>query len=168
MRRKPPGHVRDVRDMTDSEAGDWIGGADAAQILKLSPRMVQRYAVEHGRLESIKAGHKRLYRRADVIRLAAELGSEDRAQLPAPAELVPIGELGGIIERQATQIAQLSHELGRTQGRLEAMQQALEAAERRAISAEDQVKLLMAPKDDPAPEPPTEPVQRAWWKRWIG
>jgi hypothetical protein len=150
--------------MTDTEAGEWIGGADAARILKLSPRMVQRYAVEHGRIESIKAGHKRLYRRADVIRLAAELGSENRAQLPAPAELVPIGELGGIIERQATQLAQLSHELGRTQGRLEAMQQALEAAERRAVYAEEQVKLLMAPKDEP--EPPAEPERRPWWK-WL-
>ncbi len=153
--------------MTDTEASDWIGGAEAALILKLSPRMVQRYAVEHQRLESRKVGHKRLYRRADVIRLAAELGSEDRPQLPVPAELVPIGELGGIIERQAAQIAQLSHELGRTQGRLEAMQQALEAAERRAVYAEEQVKLLMAPKDEPDPEPPAEPDRRPWWRRLL-
>ena len=42
-------------------------------------------------------------------------------------------------------------------------------AERRAQYAEEQVKLLMAPKDDPAPEPPAQPEPKvSWWKRWIG
>jgi excisionase family DNA binding protein len=41
-------------------------------------------------------------------------------------------------------------------------------AERRAQYAEEQVKLLMAPKDDPAPEPPAEAERRPWWKWWIG
>ena len=44
-------------------------------------------------------------------------------------------------------------------------------AERRALHAEEQVKLLMAPQDAPAPapEPAPEPMQRApWWKRMLG
>jgi excisionase family DNA binding protein len=28
-----------------------------------------------------------------------------------------------------------------------------------------QIALLMAPKDEPAPEPPAEPERRPWWKR---
>jgi len=38
-------------------------------------------------------------------------------------------------------------------------------AERRAQYAEEQVKLLMAPKDEPAPEPAVQPERRPWWKR---
>ena len=35
--------------------------------------------------------------------------------------------------------------------------------------AEEQIRLLSAPKDAPAPAVQPEPVQRApWWKRWIG
>jgi hypothetical protein len=41
-------------------------------------------------------------------------------------------------------------------------------AERRAQYAEEQVKLLMAPTDEPAPELPAEPERRPWWKWWIG
>ncbi len=39
-------------------------------------------------------------------------------------------------------------------------------AERRAQYAEEQVKLLMAPKDEPTPEPAAEPVGVSWWRRW--
>ena len=38
-------------------------------------------------------------------------------------------------------------------------------AERRAQYAEEQVKLLMAPKDEQAPEP-AEPERRPWWRWW--
>lgn len=39
----------------------------------------------------------------------------------------------------------------------------------RAIVAEEQVKLLMALKDDPEPEPPAAPEQkRSWWQRCLG
>ena len=35
--------------------------------------------------------------------------------------------------------------------------------------AEEQIRLLMAPKDEPAAEPAPAPVQRApWWKRIFG
>ena len=33
---------------------------------------------------------------------------------------------------------------------------------------EQQIALLMAPKDEPAPELPAQPERRPWWKRWIG
>jgi predicted DNA-binding transcriptional regulator YafY len=48
------------------------------------------------------------------------------------------------------------------------MEEAAEFWQGRALNLEDRVKQLEAPKDDRAPEPPAEPVQRAWWKRWIG
>ena len=39
----------------------------------------------------------------------------------------------------------------------------------RALIAEDRVRLLMAPKDEPVePEPPAEPVRVSWWKRLWG
>jgi excisionase family DNA binding protein len=41
-------------------------------------------------------------------------------------------------------------------------------AERRAQYAEEQVKLLMAPKDEPAPEPPAQLERVSWWRRLFG
>lgn len=40
--------------------------------------------------------------------------------------------------------------------------------EQRAIHAEEQVKLLMAPKDEPLPAdaPTATPAKRPWWKVW--
>ena len=39
----------------------------------------------------------------------------------------------------------------------------------RAVTAEQTVqRLLPAPKDDPAPEPPAEPERRPWWRRLLG
>jgi len=49
---------------------------------------------------------------------------------------------------------QLAGQLGFTQAKLQ--------------EAERTVALLMAPKDEPAPEPPAEAERRPWWKRWIG
>ncbi len=48
---------------------------------------------------------------------------------------------------------QLAGQLGFTQAKLQ--------------EAERTVALLMAPKDEPAPEPPAEPERRPWWRRLL-
>ncbi len=49
---------------------------------------------------------------------------------------------------------QLAGQLGFTQAKLQDAQE-----------ENQQLRLLMAPKDEPSPEPPAEPERRPWWKR---
>jgi len=59
-------------------------------------------------------------------------------------------ERGALVQRNE----QLAGQLGFTQAKLQ--------------EAERTVALLMAPKDEPAPEPPAEPERVSWWRRLIG
>ncbi len=72
---------------------------------------------------------------------------ESADQTPAPETL----ELVHLVERLSRENQQLAGQLGFTQAKLQ--------------EAERTVALLMAPKDDPAPEPAAEPERRPWWKR---
>ncbi len=59
-----------------------------------------------------------------------------------------------VVERLTLHNEQLAGQLGFTQAKLQ--------------EAERTVALLMAPKDEPAPEPPAEPERRPWWRRLLG
>jgi hypothetical protein len=74
----------------------------------------------------------------------------DSQTQPAP-EMIRMVEL---VDKLQAQNQQLAGQLGFTQAKLQ--------------EAERTVALLMAPKDEPAPEPPAELERRPWWKRWIG
>jgi hypothetical protein len=75
---------------------------------------------------------------------------ESADQTPAPET----SELVRLVARLSQENQQLAGQLGFTQAKLQ--------------EAERTVALLMAPKDDRAPELPAEPERRPWWKRWIG
>ncbi len=74
-------------------------------------------------------------------------------QVNTPAILAAL-ELAEQLRRDNAALAnrneQLAGQLGFTQAKLQ--------------EAERTVALLMAPKDEPAPEPPAEPERRPWWK----
>ncbi|MGH9311712.1 MAG: helix-turn-helix domain-containing protein [Vicinamibacterales bacterium] len=59
---------------------DFVGTAEAAQILQRTPDTV-RYYERHGLLAAWRVGGRRLFRRADVERLATE---RRRRQAPEP------------------------------------------------------------------------------------
>ena len=44
----------------------------------------------------------------------------------------------------------------------------LQAKLQDAQEESQQLRLLMAPKDEPAPPPAPEPVKRPWWRRILG
>jgi len=49
------------------------------------------------------------------------------------------------------------------------MEEAAEFWQGRALNLEEQVKLLMAPKDEQAPEPPAQPEPKvSWWRKLLG
>jgi excisionase family DNA binding protein len=75
---------------------------------------------------------------------------ESADQTPAPETL----ELVHLVERLSRENQQLAGQLGFTQAKLQ--------------EAERTVALLMAPKDEPAPEPPAEPERVSWWRRLFG
>ncbi len=76
--------------------------------------------------------------------------SPDQTSTPETLELVRL------VARLSQENQQLAGQLGFTQAKLQ--------------EAERTVALLMAPKDEPEPEPPTvpEPDHRSWWKRLFG
>jgi hypothetical protein len=79
---------------------------------------------------------------------------------PAP-ELMKALELADQLRRDNAALVQRTEQLAGQVGFLQAKLQ----------SAEEQIRLLSAPKDEPEParEPEPEPVQRApWWKRIFG
>ena len=72
---------------------------------------------------------------------------ESADQTPVPETL----ELVRLVARLSQENQQLAGQLGFTQAKLQ--------------EAERTVALLMAPKDEAAPEPPAEPERVSWWKR---
>ena len=75
---------------------------------------------------------------------------ESADQTPVPETL----ELVRLVARLSQENQQLAGQLGFTQAKLQ--------------EAERTVALLMAPKDEPAPEPAAEPERVSWWKRLFG
>ena len=71
---------------------------------------------------------------------------ESADQTPVPETL----ELVRLVARLSQENQQLAGQLGFTQAKLQ--------------EAERTVALLMAPKDEPAPEPPAQPERVSWWR----
>jgi hypothetical protein len=67
---------------------------------------------------------------------------------------VEASELARLLERAHAENQQLAGQVGFLQAKLQ--------------EAERTVALLMAPKDEPAPEPPAQPERVSWWKRLWG
>ncbi len=181
--------------MSEHDQNEWVTVEEAAAMLRLTTRQVNRYG--HGdtpRLQTQRVSRRVLYRRQDVLALAGELNValKSSVAIVPKSEMVPVGEMLEVFERQQQEIGELNRSLGRLEGVVEQqrrqladvqdVRQRLEAAEVRATLAETEreqvqaklqeaertVALLMAPKDEPAPEPPAEPKRRPWWRRWIG
>ena len=171
---------------------------DAAAHYGVSARTIRRY-IKDRRLAAFKRTTERgfewrVYAGQDVAndpdkdrQPAGTIDSNDR-QISANVtgndrhtviEVVParseLSRLLDVIEGQQDTIRQLQEEHTATMARADRdLQRLLEDNDlwkRRAIEAEEQVKLLMAPKEsDPIePEPPAEPdTPRSWWRRLFG
>ncbi len=88
---------------------------------------------------------------------------------PAAPELLKALEIIEQVRRESREeLDQLRRENRELTAAASHWQARYQEAERRASHAEEQVRLLMAPKDEPEPEPPVEPVRVSWWKRLWG
>ena len=164
----------------------WMTVEEAAAVLQLTARQVNRYG--HGddaRLRTQRVSRRVLYHRQDVLALADELHVALKPKVASvpKAELVPVGEMVEVFERQQQQIAMLSREVGRLEGRLEQqrlqladvqdVQTRLEAAEaeRAALQAklhdaERTIALLTGLQEAEAAPAPAQPgLLGRWWQR---
>ncbi len=164
--------------MTNSQADTGLSLTDAAAHLGISERTVLR-RIKDGTVDGRKIGEGR----GGVWRIYLSVSDSQPAPVSdsptnAPGTLSgsPTDEPGNVsasvsdsqtqpapemirmvelVDKLQAQNLQLAGQLGFTQAKLQ--------------EAERTVALLMAPKDDPAPEPPAEVEPKvSWWRRLLG
>ncbi len=130
----------------------YISVEEAADILKVSTRMVNKYGHEE-KIQTRKAGKRILYLRSDVEALAEELGVDMR---PAPREpkmdLVPAGEMLEYLRERDNRNEQLQAQLVAAAAEIGALRERLE-----------QQKVLT--EDNTALRERIAYLERPWWKR---
>jgi DNA-binding Xre family transcriptional regulator len=159
--------------MTDSQADTGLSLTDAAAQLGISERTVLR-RIKDGTVDGRKIGEGR----GGVWRVYLSVSDSHPAPV-SDSQTEPGGTLSdsqtnahGSVSDSQTQpaqemirmvelVARLSQENQQLAGQLGFTQAKLQEAERT-------VALLMAPKDEPAPEPVAEPERRPWWRRLLG
>jgi DNA-binding transcriptional MerR regulator len=99
----------------------WLTVAEAAQILRVTPRQVHRYA-EHKQLVTRRAGRRVLFDAASVARLADELAVDVR---PAPAQRNELmsPELARYLAEQARMLQQQGESTERIERQLQALRE---------------------------------------------
>jgi hypothetical protein len=144
--------------MTDND-GEWLTVEAVASRLRVSVRHASRF---QGRVKTKKAGKRILFHRDDIEALAREIGADNKPLLPAPVELVPIGEMLEIYERQHHELAAAREELGQLRGVLQGQQpmiegyQALQARVIELERAQARLETELAAAQ-----------RRPWWRRLL-
>ena len=150
--------------VSDSLSDSGLSLTDAAAQLGISERTVIR-RIKDGSIKGQKIGEGR----GGIWRVyldglsdsPAPATSDSRASLsdsvsdsqPAAPEVLRLLELLEAERRERAALVQRNEQLAGQLGFVQAKLQ----------DAEERIKLLEGPKDEPAPTP-----RRAWWKRWIG
>lgn len=148
----PSGHDQDV----------YIPVEQVAERLKVSSRQASRYGAK---VRTQRAGRRILYHRDDVEQLADELGAEHRIPPPQPrTDLMPPGEFLQTIERQASQIAHLSREVGRLEGQLDSQRQQQHLLTQNTDELKAQLETVQTERDVLLDEV-ARLKRRSWWRR---
>lgn len=157
-------------DLSD-RATDTLTPAQAAVRLGVSERTIWR-RIKAGKLDTEHTPDGVRVLVTDTVSVADRQVTDKPSSLsdtvtdtPQPApELMKALEMVDRLHQETTEQAEKIAELT---GAAAHWQTRAMVAEEQARKAEEQVKLLMAPKDDPAPEP-AQPERRPWWKRLLG
>ena len=166
--------------MTNSQADTGLSLTDAAAQLGISERTVLR-RIKDGTVDGRKIGEGR----GGVWRIYLSVSDSQPAPVADSQTNVPgtlsdrhtdqLGNVSASLSDSQTQPAQDMIRMVELVDKLQAQNQQLagqlgftQAKLQDAQEENQQLRLLMAPKDEPAPEPPAEPERRPWWKRWLG
>jgi len=147
--------------MTPAQAAAYLGISERTVQRRLKQGILQGYKVDTGRGEVWRVV-------LDDMAATPTVPRDVMVATAARADVTPTGvaefahavidelrqEYRDELEHLRRENQQLAGQLGFTQAKLQ--------------EAERTVALLMAPKDDPAPEPAAETERRPWWRRWIG
>ena len=99
----------------------WLTAADAAKVLRVTPRQVHRYA-EHGQLVTRRAGRRTLFSAASVAQLADDLAVDIRPPAAQSRDLIP-SELVEYMRQQAELMRQQGESQASIDRRLAAIEQ---------------------------------------------
>lgn len=171
---------------------EWINAEDAGRILRVSSRMVYRYAEgDAPQIRSMRAGRRILFNRADVEAYAEETAAENRPK--TQPDTVRADELLDMVREQQRQLMAASAEIGGLKeqlklrllpGDVDGLKERIHTLEREKDKLEwDQKRLLEriaayeeqeAKQPPPQPESPQEsppapaPRKLTWRERFFG
>jgi hypothetical protein len=151
---------------------------DAAAVYDVSARTIRRY-IKDRKLAAFKRTTERefewrVYAGQDVAndpdndrQSSATIDSNDSHVVAnAGQSIIEVVPAASEITRLLDHIEDLQESHRREVARME---EAAEFWQGRALNLEDQVKLLMAPKDEPAPEPLAQLEPKvSWWRKLLG
>jgi hypothetical protein len=141
--------------MTD----EFITVEEAAERLQVSTRQVHRYGeAPAARIRTRKAGRRKLFNKADVEVLAADLNVEDKPKPVPKAELMPASDLLHYIRERDQQLADVQQQLNRAMLEIGRLQGQLEAANER-------IRQLEAPAESHHEQ--AVRGERGWWSRLL-
>lgn len=145
--------------MTDNDQDEYVTVETVASILRISVRHASRFAE---RVRTKKAGKRILYHRGDIEAIGLELGVDNKPLVPAPIEMVPVGEMLDLYERQQHELVTAREELGQLRGILQGQQPMIDnyqALQQRVIDLERAQARLEADL--------REARRRPWWIRFL-
>ncbi len=199
----PPAHADEGSAIPLAHAGEGVGTVsvrDAAKSIGVSERTIRR-RIQDGILSAWKQETEHGYEwRVPVSSLDAGLpGTHPRQNAPLPgspdegAGRPPAQHIAPMDTQSAPEMIKALDLVDKLQTQNQDLWKTLEHWQARAVEAEQTIKLLMAPKDEPVDitpadddpdwqgiaqaleervkrleEPPVQPERRPWWKRWLG
>ena len=157
-------HITTDGTASPAQSARWIKEdgltiVEAATYLEISERTV-RSRIKAGKLAAIQIERPQGYEwRVYPNGLPPSTNVDPPAIQPSihldpPVSNVEASELARLLERAHAENQQLAGQVGFLQAKLQ--------------DAERTVALLMAPTDEPAPEPPAQPERVSWWRRLFG
>jgi excisionase family DNA binding protein len=149
---------------------DGMSVQEAAEYLGINEKTVRR-RIQLGEIPAVKVARRQGYTwRVYPDGLPPDVSYDHVDTRPSQVDAHPrdvdpphvqveTGEMVRLIEKLYADNQQLAGQVGFLQAKLQDAQE-----------ENQQLRLLMAPKDEPAePEPPAEPVRVSWWRRiWGG
>ncbi len=152
--------------MSNGTHEEWLKVEDAARILRLTVRQVNRLGSgEAPKLRTQKAGQRTLYYRPDVEQHARERGVEYIPEPETPAEpgaeLLPPGDVLQLVRDLQDRLMLASHRVGELEGLLQMRLLPEDAEEMRRRLAEAEAERDFLRRE-------VERRSRPWWRRLLG
>ncbi len=147
---------------------EYIGAEDAAHILRVSSRMVYRYAEgDRPKIRSQKAGRRVLFNHADVLAYAEEISAANK---PAPTtDIIRAEEAMGLLRETATRAELYARRIGELESQLKMLPppEQHEQIKLQLHDAERDRDRYLAERDELATKL-QQADRRPWWRRLLG